>query len=107
MRNVVARVAELTAQGIHWPLDQLLRLDEMTRGQLGEIAFWATLALLTLASATDPLLLVRLGKAALTGFLERVSGFMKVILSGLALLLVAEAFPDPQARPLAIPSRSR
>lgn len=90
LRALVARVAELTAQGIRWTLDQLLRLDEATRGHLGEIAFWATLALLTLASAKDPLLLVRLGEAALTGLLESVSGFLKVILSGLALLLVAE-----------------
>lgn len=61
------------------------------------------------ACPVDPRLrlLVRLGEAALTGLLESVTGFMKVILSGLALLLVAEAFPDPQARPLATASRSR
>lgn len=90
LRALVARVAELTARGIRWTVNQLLRLDEVTRGHLREIGFWATLALLAIASAKDPLLLVRFGEAAFTGLLESVSGFLKVILSGLALLLVAE-----------------
>jgi hypothetical protein len=89
MRALIARIAQLVAQGTRWTLDQLIRLDDLTRGHLKDLATYAVVALLAIGCWRDPLLLVRLGEAALSGLLASVSGFLRLVLSGLAILLVA------------------
>ncbi|MEN6495831.1 MAG: hypothetical protein ABFD16_16235 [Thermoguttaceae bacterium] len=89
MKAMVARVAELAAQGTGWTLDRLIRLDDLTRGHLKDLATYAAVVLLAIGCWRDPFLLVRLGEAALTGLLESATGFIRLVLSGLALLLVA------------------
>lgn len=84
MRALVARVAKLAAQGTGWTLDQLLRLDALS---LRDLAYYALLTLVTIGCSRDPLLLVRIGDAALSALLASVSGLLRMILRGLALML--------------------
>lgn len=65
------------------------RLDDLTRGHLKDLASYAVVALLAIGCWRDALLLVRLGEGAISGLLAGVSGFLQLVLSGLALLLVA------------------
>jgi hypothetical protein len=90
IRDLVARIAQLVAQGTRWTLDQLIRLDDLTRGHLKDLAAYAVVVLLAIGCWRDPLLLVRLGEVTLSGLLTSVSGFLQLVLSGLALLLVAQ-----------------